>query len=288
MEDLRVAAAVMRSAVGKKAENLERMELLAREAAKRGAQVVCFPEMNISGYGLRQEMGAFAEPIPGPSTEAVESMARSYNLLILAGLAEKTAETQFFISHFAAGPEGLIGVYRKIHLGPPEEGIFQAGTECPIFSFGQARFGIELCFDGHFPELSTLLALKGAEVIFIPHASPRESSSEKKERWLRYLPARAYDNSVFLVACNLLGETESGLTFSGGTLILDPKGETLAESQDGGEEFILAELKSETLRRVRENSKGFFLGKRRPELYGELAKGHRAINNNQWAMSIDQ
>jgi N-carbamoylputrescine amidase len=223
--------------------------------------------MNISGYGLRQKMGSFAEPIPGPSTEAVLKMAREYDLVILAGLAERAEKDRYFISHFAAGPEGLIGVYRKIHLGPPEEGIFQAGSECSVFSFGKARFGIELCFDGHFPELSTLLALKGAEVIFIPHASPRESSAEKKERWLRYLPARAYDNSVFLVACNLLGETESGLSFSGSALILGPKGEILAESRDGGEEVILAELKREAIQKVRENSKGFFLDRRRPDIY---------------------
>ncbi len=271
MEDLKVAAAVMRSVMGGKAENLTRMEVLVREASRRGAHVVCFPEMNISGYGLRQEMGSFAESIPGPSTEAVLKMAREYNLLILAGMAEKAEKDQYFISHYAAGPEGPIGIYRKIHLGPPEEGIFEAGMESAVFSFGKARFGIELCFDGHFPELSTLLALKGAEIIFIPHASPRESAAEKKERWFRYLPARAYDNSVFLVACNLLGETESGLAFSGSALILDPKGEILAESQDGGEEIILAELKSDTLRRVKENSKGFFLGRRRPEVYNKMA-----------------
>jgi N-carbamoylputrescine amidase len=276
MENLKVAAAVMRSGAGSKAENLARMELLVREAARGGAQAVCFPEMNVSGYGLRQEMEYFAEPIPGPSTEAVRKMAGEYDLVILAGLAEKAEKNQYFISHFAAGPEGLIGVYRKIHLGPPEEGTYRAGSECPVFSFGKVRFGIELCFDGHFPELSTLLALNGAEVIFIPHASPRESSAEKKARWLRYLPARAYDNSVFLVACNLLGESESGLAFSGSSLILGPKGEILGESQDGREEVVLAELKSDTLRNVRENSKGFFLGRRRPEIYKKLTKAHSA------------
>ena len=271
MEYLKLAAAVMRSAVGQKAANLARMEVLVREAARRGAQAVCFPEMNVSGYGLRQEMGSFAEPIPGPSTEAGLKMAREYDLLILAGLAEKAAQDEFFISHFAAGPKGLIGIYRKIHLGPPEEGVFRAGTECPVFSFGKTRFGIELCFDGHFPELSTLLALEGAEVIFIPHASPRESWTEKKERWLRYLPARAYDNSVFLAACNPVGETESGLAFAGSALILGPKGEILAESQDGGEGVIVADLKGETLRKVRGNSKAFFLGRRRPDVYNKTA-----------------
>ena len=73
------------------------------------------------------------------------------------------------------------------------------------------------------------------------------------------------------MACNLLGETGSGLAFSGGALILDPKGEILAESQDEGEEIILAELKGDTLRTVRENSKGFFLGRRRPEIYNKPA-----------------
>ncbi len=271
MEDLKVAAAVMRSVLGRKPENLTRMEILVQEAARRGSQAICFPEMNVSGYGLRQEMGSFAEPIPGPSTEAVLKMARKFSLLILAGLAEKAEGDRFFISHFAAGPEGLIGIYRKIHLGPPEEGIFQGGAECPVFSLGRTQFGMELCFDGHFPELSTLLALKGAEVIFIPHASPRESEGEKKARWLRYLPARAYDNSVFLVACNLLGETESGLAFSGSALILGPKGEILAESQGGGEEIVLAELKSDTFRSVRENSRGYFLARRRPEIYRKSA-----------------
>jgi len=270
MEDLKIAAAVMRSAVGRKAENLARMESLVREAAGQGAEAVCFPEMNISGYGLRQEMEDFAEPIPGPSTEAVQRMARVYGLWVLAGLAEKRGPHEYFISHIAAGPEGLMGVYRKIHLGPPEEGIYQAGTECPVFHSGQADFGIELCFDGHFPELSTLLALKGAEIIFVPHASPRESAAEKKERWLRYLPARAYDNSVFLVACNQLGQTESGLNFSGSALILDPKGEILAENPDGEEGVIVAQLKAETLRRVRENPKGFFLPRRRPGMYRDL------------------
>jgi len=275
MEDLRVALAVMRSVIGGKAENLIRMEGLAREAARRGAQVVCFPEMNISGYSLRREMGSIAEPIPGPSTEAVLQMARNFGVMILAGMAEKEEKGRYFISHFAAGPEGMIGVYRKIHLGPPEEGIFQAGSECPVFSIAKARFGMELCFDGHFPELSTVLALKGAEILFIPHASPRESTAEKKERWLRYLPARAYDNSLFVAACNLLGGTESGAVFSGGALILGPKGEVLAESRDGGEEIVLGTLKRKTLRRVRENSKGFFLARRQPDTYQELIKAQK-------------
>ena len=270
MEDVRVAAVVMQSAVGKKEENLDRTESFVRRAADQGVQIICFPEMNISGYGLRQNMATIAESIPGPSTEAVLKMARESGLLILAGMAEKGSEGEIFISHFAAGPEGLLGVYRKLHLGPPEEGVYRPGRAWPVFRDQGWTFGIELCFDAHFPELSTMLALRGAEIIFIPHASPRESSEEKKERWLRYLPARAYDNSVFIVACNQAGETESGLAFTGTALILNPRGELIAANGGGAEGIILADLKEVVIRKARENPQGFFLSRRRPSLYEEL------------------
>jgi len=271
MEDVRVAAVVMRSAVGKKEENLDRMESFVRRAADQGVQVICFPEMNISGYGLRKNMATIAESIPGPTTTAVLKMAKEKGLLILAGLAEKGSEGEIFISHFAASPEGLLGVYRKLHLGPPEEGIYRAGRAWPVFRYQGCPFGIELCFDAHFPELSTMLALKGAEIIFIPHASPRESSEEKKERWLRYLSARAYDNSVFIVACNQVGETESGLPFMGTALVLNPRGELITANGGGEEGIITADLKAIVLRKVRESPQGFFLSRRRPSLYKDLA-----------------
>ena len=271
MEDIRVAAVVMQSAVGKKEENLDRMESFVRRAADQGVQIICFPEMNISGYGLRQNMATLAERIPGPITEAVLKIARENGLLILAGSAEKGAEGEIFISHFAASPEGLLGVYRKLHLGPPEEGVYRPGWAQPVFHYQGCTFGIELCFDAHFPELSTMLGVRGAEIIFIPHASPRESSEEKKERWLRYLPARAYDNSVFIVACNQAGETESGLALPGTALILNPRGELIAANGGGEEGIILADLKEVVFRKVRENPQGFFLNRRRPSLYEKLA-----------------
>ena len=266
MEDLRVAAVSMLSAIGNKTANLSRMEFLVRKAAQSGAQAVCFPELNISGYSLKKNQAEIAEPIPGPSSEAVWQMAQKNEVLILAGLAEKK-DGNIFISHFAASPEGILGAYRKIHLGTTEDGIFQAGEECPVFRYRGTNFGVELCFDGHFPELSTILALKGAEIIFIPHASPRESGEEKRGRWLRYLSARAYDNSVFIVACNPTGKTENGIVFPGAAVILDPKGEVCASIQGEEEEVVCADLCKGSFLKVRENPHGFFLNRRRPELY---------------------
>ena len=256
----------MLSAIGNKAENLSRMEILVRKAAQGGAQAVCFPELNLSGYVLKRNPAEIAETIPGPSSEAVWQMAQKNEVLILAGLPEKK-DGEIFISHFAASPGGILGVYRKIHLGTTEEGIFQAGEDCPVFRFRGTNFGIELCFDGHFPELSTILALKGAEVIFIPHASPRESGEGKRERWLRYLAARAYDNSVFVAACNPTGKTENGFLFPGTAVVLDPKGEVIASHPGEEEEVVWADLRKDSFLKVRENPHGFFLNRRRPELY---------------------
>jgi predicted amidohydrolase len=271
MHDLRVAAVVMRSPLGQVAENLAKMKSFVSAAASRGARAICFPELNITGYGFKKEVASLAETIPGPSTDTVLAMAREYGILVLAGLIERGAGDQIFLSHFAAAPEGLLGVYRKIHLGPSEEGVYEPGTECPVFQSAGMTFGIELCFDGHFPELSTILALRGAEVIFIPHASPpRESAAEKRQRWLRYLDARAYDNSLYVVACNQIGEMDGGLAFSGAALVLSPRGEVLAADQGDGEQLVLADLNGGRLKRVRENPRGFFLGKRRAEIYRKL------------------
>ncbi len=270
MDDIRVAAVIMQSVVGNTQDNLARMEGFVQEAAAQGADLVCFPEMSITGYSVDKTIRKYAEPIPGPSTEAVARMAQENNILILAGLVEVIEGDSVTISQMAVAPDGLMGVYRKLHLGPPEQDLYQSGNELPIFQYRGTAFGIQLCYDGHFPELSTLLALKGAEVLFVPHASPRRSPKEKRNRWLRYLSARAYDNSVFVVTCNQVGDGGAGLTFPGVVLILDPKGQVMAERIGDDEGMIMADLRSDDFTSVRNQKMGFFLPNRRPELYSEL------------------
>ena len=145
------------------------------------------------------------------------------NVTVLAGFAERDGKS-VYASHLVAASDGSSGVYRKIHLGPPEIGVFNAGNSLEIFSAEGTQFSIQLCYDAHFPELSTLHALKGAEIIFMPHASPRGTPHEKLAGWLRHLTARAYDNSVFIVASNLAGDNGHGLEFPGAAAILAPSG----------------------------------------------------------------
>ena len=272
MDDLRIAAVVMRCVLGKTQDNLNRMKARIGEAASGGANLVCFPELNLTGYSVREVVRSVAEPIPGPLSQAVVEMARDSGMFILAGLVERDGEERIFASHIVAGPEGLQGVYRKCHLSPFEQQLYCAGETTSVFGVKGCTFGIELCYDTHFPELSTLLALKGAEIIFCLHASPRGTPEQKHRSWLRHLTARAYDNGVFVVACNQTGANGDGLEFPGLALVLNPSGEVIAEHVSGEEGILFADLRSADLAHVRENRMRFFLPNRRPELYKGLIK----------------
>lgn len=272
MKDLCVAAVVMRSGFGEIGSNLERIELFSKEAARQGVDIICFPEMSITGYALKEEIRSMAEPVPGPSSRKIQRIAAENDIIILAGLAEKVENEGIAITQIVASPKSETEKYRKLHLSTGEQAFFQAGTTAPVFKEAETDFGLQLCYDAHFPELSTMLALKGAEVLFMPHASPApETADEKRNRWLRYLSARAYDNSVFVVACNQAGDGGAGISFSGVALVIDPRGEIIAESAGDEDKMIVAELKSELLAKTRNTRMGFFLSHRRPELYGELA-----------------
>jgi len=270
MEDVRVAAVVMQSVVGRTSDNLVRIEAIVREAAAQGVQLICFPEASITGYSIQETISAYAEPIPGPSSDALVDLSKLTGLTILSGLIESGERGRLFISHIVTSPDGLGDVYRKLHLAPNEEKIYNHGDGIPTYRFGKMTFGIELCYDTHFPELTTILALRGVEVLFLPFASPRETSKEKQERWMRYLSARAYDNSVFVVACNQLGYYNADGAFPGIAFVLDPKGQIVAEASGDGERIIIADLSASDLERVRGREMGFFLSRRRPEIYGEL------------------
>ncbi len=111
------------------------------------------------------------------------------------------------------------------------------------------------------------MAVDGADIIFMPHASPRGSSEEKYNSWIRHLRARAFDNSVFIVACNQTGENNAGLSFPGLSIIIDPSGEIIGTYKDINEGVLVVELKNKILEDVRNHKMRYFLPNRRPELY---------------------
>ena len=269
MKDLRIAVVVCNARVGKTRQNLEKIITFVEKARKAAADIICFPELSITGYSNHADLPGIAEPIPGAVSETLSNLAVSNGLLILAGMAEKADHGRIYATHMIAMPDGELGAYRKIHIAPPEKEIYSPGNSIPTFTFKDATFGIQLCYDTHFPELSTKMALKGAEILFLPHASPRGMAIDKHRSWMRHLTARAFDNSVFVVACNQTGYNGKGLTFPGTAVVLDPAGNIIGQSLSSRETIIFVDLKTETFDTIRSNRMHFFLPNRRPELYSD-------------------
>ena len=268
MKDLRIGIVVLSSKIGKIAQNLEKIALWTKKAKKEHADLVCFPEMNITGYSASDHARKTALYASCKTTDKIRQLAAQHNITILAGMAEKDKTGNFFVSHLVFSPDKSLEIYRKLHTSPPEKDVFVQGSKIPLFEINGVKFGIQLCYDAHFPELSSNMAVRGAEVIFIPHASPRGTSKEKYRSWMRHLTARAYDNSVFLVACNQTGDNDNGLNFPGVSLVLGPSGNILCKDLSGMENMLVADLKAEDLLNIRSHRMRFFLPSRRSsELY---------------------
>ena len=267
MHDIRIAAMIFRSVAGDVHRNFDAMVHWINISKNEGAHIICFPELNITGYSNLEEIKIAAQSVPGPITQNLSNLSKSQKIVILAGIIEKDEKGLIFSSHLVIKPDGFVGVYRKLHIAPPEQDLFTPGDTIPLFDARGIRFGIQLCYDAHFPELSTHMAIHGADVIFIPHASPRGTPEEKYRSWMRHLTARAFDNGLFIVACNQTGENEKGLCFPGIAVIIGPSGNVIKKKLSNKEHLVIADLKSKDLDGVREHRMRYFLPNRRPELY---------------------
>jgi len=221
MQKTRIALVQMEALINNRKLNLAKIKSHVEKAARNDAHIICFPETSIHGYS-KNLYKTSAEALDETSS-ILSEWSRKYSICILAGLAEKVEDKKPYITHLIATPDGNVETYRKTHLGKSEKPYFSEGSRLPVFKAPTAIIGVQICWDLHFPEISTIMSLKGAEIIFAPHASPT-IVGDRKNIWLKYLTARAYDNSVFLAACNLIGENGDGQSFCGGALVIDPKG----------------------------------------------------------------
>jgi len=267
MKDITIAAITCAAPVGEIEYNLATTVQWTHKARQAGAELVCFPELNITGYCNRAEMADIAQPIPGPISRELSQISRAQDIVVLAGLAEKNPRGNPFASHCIFTPDGQVQIYRKVHTAPPEKQTYTPGDTIPVFKIRSATFGIQLCYDAHFPELSAAMTDKGAEILFMPHASPRGNAEEKHHSWMRHLTARAFDNSVFVVACNQIGENCNGLTFPGNAVAIGPSGELIAKDISPRASMLVVELKAADIEAVRNHPMRHFFPHRRPELY---------------------
>jgi predicted amidohydrolase len=272
MIGMTVAAVCMDCKPGELDYNLAAIERLTAGAVSVGASLVCFPELAVTGYPQGPDRALAAAGSSEIILGSLHRTAAACGCTILAGFVEpgnrKTEKP--YISQVVVSPEGMVGRHRKTHLPPPESEVYQAGSRISLFKEGPILYGIQLCYESHFPELSTGMALMGADVIFFPHASPRGSPEEKLESWMRHLPARAFDNGLFIIACNQAGASGGKYRFPGAALALDPQGRVLASYTGESEHVMVVTLDLEGLKDVRSHRMKYFLPRRRPSMYRAL------------------
>lgn len=267
MENIRIAMITCRCPAGDVRFNLDSTIHWAGQAKAAGAALACFPEMNISGYGSGIESYQKAADLFDDIVNELSALAAEENITVLAGTVQKSTDGKSLLPcHVVAHPDGRAETYIKLHIAPPEATFFIPGDTVPLFNGPGVRFGIQLCYDAHFPELSTRMALLGADILFMPHASPRGTDQEKYDSWMRHLTARAYDNGLFVAACNQSGDNGAGLRFPGLALVIGPSGKVIGQLL-AGDQMLVVELLAADLAHVRDHRMRYFLPNRRPDVY---------------------
>ena len=238
--------------IGKNLEIMDNLIKNAQEKCNGKLDLIAFPELFITGYNLRDNYSKVAEEIPSSSKaqKGIIKLSKKHNVHIATGIVEKSGKS-LFNSAIMIGPEGYIGHYRKQFLpnfGPFEEKMFfDEGNKTPVFETPFGKVGVQICYDLFFPETSMGLAHNGAELILNLAASPTTS----RPLFHRVIPARAIETTCFYAYSNNVG-TQGSLTFAGESVIVDPRGKTIAEMPSFEEGVIVCELSLEELDSFRE------------------------------------
>ncbi|KAG4271499.1 hypothetical protein FPRO04_10939 [Fusarium proliferatum] len=313
MSQLKIASVQFENWSGSKDKNLGIIHRMASDAANRGSKVVAFHECSVTGYTFasrlsKEELLDLAEEVPaGPSTGSLVQIARELGIAILAGLFEKDENGRIYNTYICVdSTRGFVAKFRKLH--PFISPYLSAGNEYVIFDLLGWKCGILICYDNNVVENVRATALLGAEIIFMPHVTmctpstrpgagfvdpslwtnrdqdPTSLRAEfnglKGRQWLvKWLPARAYDNAVYVVFSNPIGMDDDQLK-NGCSMILDPFGDILSECSVLGEDMAVATCSKDKL----QLAGGFrYRQARRPELYRNIiASDHNSSLNVSW------
>ncbi|MBW8724242.1 MAG: nitrilase family protein [Inquilinus limosus] len=304
---LRAATVQFRHQADDKPYNLSRIRHFTAAAAAQGVKILVFPEMCITGYWHVRNLGrdaiaALAEPVPdGLSVQAVRDLAVEHGMAIGAGLVETGGDGRFYNSYAVCLPDGSVHCHRKLHAFENEH--IASGNRYTVFDTPWGvRLGVLICWDTNLVENARATALLGAEILLAPHqtggcasrsphgmkpidpalwhrrredpaAIEAEFAGPNGRGWLmRWLPARAHDNGMFLLFSNGVGE-DDGEVRTGNAMLLDPYGRILAETGVADDALVVADLDLDLLPLA--TGRRWIRG-RRPELYGLLTErqGH--------------
>src|SRR5690606_18797709 len=312
MNPIKVSTAQFENKSGDKAYNLSVIESMAQRAATEGSSVVAFHECSITGYSFarhlsREQLTAVAESVPdGPSVQRLIGISRRYGISVLAGLFEKDKDGKLYNTYVCVDENGFVASHRKLH--PFINSNLSPGESYCVFTLRGWKCGILTCYDNNVVENVRATALLGADVIFMPHvtmctpstrpgagfvdpklwenreADPTTLRMEfdglKGRQWLmKWLPARAYDNAVYVVFSNPIGMDDDQLK-NGCSMIIDPYGDIIAECRNLGDDLCAGLLTPEKLTLAG----GYRYRKaRRPDLYASIiGQEHRSEQKVAW------
>lgn len=310
--NLQIATAQFENRSGDKDFNLSRINELCARAAESGAQVVAFHECSVTGYTFarhlsKEQLWELAEAIPdGPSTTALVQIAARHGVSVLAGLFERGADGETYKAQICVNKDGLVAKHRKIH--PFINPHIKPGSSYTVFELHDWKCGILICYDNNIIENVRATALLGAEIIFMPHVTmctpstrpgagfvdpllwrnraidPTSLRAEfdglKGRAWLmKWLPARAYDNGLYVVFSNPIGMDDDQLK-NGCSMVIDPFGDILAECRALGDDVAIATLAHE---KVAKSGGHRYIQARKPQLYGPiLSAEHHSEQKVVW------
>lgn len=270
-------------------DNLTRAEGKIREAAARGAQIVCLHELFAGEYFCRTEDAALfdlAEPVPGPTTDRLAKVAKDRKVALVVSLFERRAAGVYHNTCAILDADGsYLGKYRKMHIPDDplyyEKFYFTPG-DLGFLSFDTkyARIGVQICWDQWYPEGSRITAMQGAQVIFYPtsigwHPSEKaEVGAAQLDSWKTIQRAHAVANGLYVAVVNRVGfegkpeKGDPGLEFWGNSFVADPSGQFLAEGSNDKEEILVTECDPSRSEDVRRNWP--FFRDRRIDAFGPL------------------
>ncbi len=312
MNNIKIATAQFENKSGDKEYNLSIIDKLSEEAAQQGASMVAFHECSVTGYTFaralsKDQMLDLAEILPeGPSISKLKEIAAKNNIAILAGLFEKDKDKNLFKAYVCVDKTGMVAKFRKLH--PFINPHLTPGNEYCVFEWQGWKFGILICYDNNIVENVRATTLLGAQVIFMPHvtmctpstrpgagfvdpqlwknreADPTslrlEFDGMKGRGWLmKWIPARAYDNGVYVVFSNPIGMDDDQLK-NGCSMIIDPFGDILAECRLLDNQVVTTTLTPEKLTQAG----GYrYIKARRPDLYNDIiGKEHQSEQKVVW------
>ncbi len=256
-----------------KDDNVRKALRMAKLAAEKGAQLICFQELFSTAWfprDIRDENFLLAEDLDGPTIAIMKTLAKEKGVALICPFFERAGERYFNTAAVIDQQGKIAGPYRKIHLPQiplwEERAYFSPGdTGLPVFDLGLVKIGVQLCWDNFFPEGTRMLALQGAEIVFAPTAAAFAS----QQRWLKVIAANAIVNGLFVMRVNRVGR-EPKQDFYGMSFCISPEGDLVDEPTGLQEGILLVEIDLDEISRVRKEWP--FLKDRRPEAYALLTR----------------